>query len=150
MSDPCRRLARQIAATLGIVAAGLAIAPATASAVMTPTAANVILWYNATGIPVVNGVAKASTDFSKGQYVTGCTMFETVASKALTEPLPPDATIAFHWGVALGFYIAGGDDCVQGLQQANKSFVTAGAKYVNDGAAQMVTVEHEVRALVPG
>jgi hypothetical protein len=150
MSDPCRRVARQIAATLGIVAVAIAIVPATASAAMTPTAASVILWYSATGIPVINAVAKASTDFSKGQYVTGCTMFETVASKALTEALPPDATIAFHWGAALGFYIAGGDDCVQGLQQANKPFVTAGAKYVNDGAAQMGTVEHEVRALVPG
>jgi hypothetical protein len=150
MSDHHRRLARRIATTLGIVAAAIGIVPATASAVMTPTAANVVLWYSATGIPAVNGLAKASTDFSNGQYVTGCTMFETVASKALTEPLPPDATIAFHWGVALGFYIAGGDDCVQGLQQANKSFVTAGAKYVNDGAAQMVTVEHEVRALISG
>jgi hypothetical protein len=139
-----------MATTLGIVALGLGIVPATASAAMTSTAANVVLWYSATGIPVVNGVAKASTDFSKGQYVTGCTMFETVASKALTEPLPPDATIAFHWGAALGFYIAGGDDCVQGLQQADKSFVTAGAKYVNDGAAQMVTIEHEVRALISG
>jgi hypothetical protein len=77
-------------------------------------------------------------------------MFETVASKALTEPSPPDATIAFHWGVALGFYVAGGDDCVQGLKQTNKSFVAAGAKYVNNGANQMVTVEHEVRAMVPG
>jgi hypothetical protein len=72
MSDPCRRLARQIAATLGIVAAAIAVVPATASAVMTSTAANVILWYSATGIPVINAVAKASTDFSKGQYVTGC------------------------------------------------------------------------------
>ena len=72
MSDPCRRLARQIAATLGIVAAAIAVVPATASAVMTSTAANVILWYSATGIPVINSVAKASTDFSKGQYVTGC------------------------------------------------------------------------------
>jgi len=148
VSNHPRRLARQIAATLGVVAGAIGMVPATASAAMTSTAANVVLWYSATGIPVVNGVAKASTDFSKGQYVTGCTMFETVASKALAEPLPPDATIAFHWGVALGFYIAGGDDCVQGLQQANKSFVTAGAKYVNDGAAQMVTVEHEVRALI--
>jgi hypothetical protein len=150
MSDHRPRPARRTAAALGIVAVAIGIVPATASAVMTPTAANVILWYNATGIPVVNAVAKASTDFSKGQYVTGCTMFETVASKALTKPLPPDATIAFHWGVAMGFYIAGGDDCVQGLQQANKSFVTAGAKYVNDGANQMGTVEQEVRALVPG
>ncbi len=116
MSDHRPRLARQIAATLGIVAVAIGIVPATASAVMTSTDANVVLWYSATGIPVINGLAKASTDFSKGQYVTGCTMFETVASKALTEPLPPDATIAFHWGVALGFYIAGGDDCVQGLQ----------------------------------
>ena len=150
MFDQHRRLARQIAATLGIVAVAVGMVPATASAAMTPTAANVILWYSATGIPVVNGVAKASTDFSKGQYVIGCEMFETVASKALTEPLPPDATIAFHWGVALGFYIAGGDDCVQGLRQADKSLVTAGAKYVNDGAGQMGTVEDEVRALVPG
>jgi hypothetical protein len=150
MSDHRPRLARRITVSLGIVAVAIGIVPATASAGMTPTAANVILWYSATGIPVVNAVAKASTDFSKGQYVTGCTMFETVAFKALTEPMPPDATIAFHWGVALGFYIAGGDDCVQGLQRANKSFVTAGAKYVNDGAAQMGTVEHEVRALVPG
>jgi hypothetical protein len=150
VSNPCRRLARQVAAMLGIIAVAIGIAPATASAVMTSTAANVILWYSATGIPVVNGVAKASTDFSKGQYVVGCTMFETVASKALTKPLPPDATIAFHWGVALGFYIAGGDDCVQGLEQSDKSLVTAGAKYVNDGAAQMGTVEQEVRALVPG
>ena len=108
MSDHRPRLARRIAAALGIVAVAIGIVPATASAVMTPTAANVILWYSATGIPVINAVAKASTDFSKGQYVTGCTMFETVASKALTEALPPDATIAFHWGVALGFYIAGG------------------------------------------
>ncbi len=150
VSDQHRRLARQVVATLGIVAVAIGIGPATASAVMTPTAANVVLWYSATGIPVINGLAKASTDFSKGQYVTGCTMFETVASKALTEPSPPDATIGFHWGVALGFYIAGGDDCVQGLQQANKSFVTAGAKYVNGGATQMVSVEHEVRALVTG
>jgi hypothetical protein len=149
MSNHPRRVARH-AALLGIVAVVVGILPAMASAAMTPTAANVILWYSATGIPVINGLAKASTDFSKGQYVTGCTMFETVASKALTEPSPPDATIAFHWGVALGFYIAGGDDCVQGLKQTNKSFVTAGAKYVNNGAAQMVTVEHEVRAMVPG
>jgi len=148
MSNLRRRLARHISTTLGIVAVAIAVVPTTASAVMTPTAANVILWYSATGLPVINGLAKASTDFSKGQYVIGCTMFETVASKALTEPLPADATIAFHWGVALGFYIAGGDDCVLGLQQANKSFVTAGAKYVNDGAAQTVTVEHEVRALI--
>jgi hypothetical protein len=140
MSDHRPRLARRITVSLGIVAVAIGIVPATASAGMTPTAANVILWYSATGIPVVNAVAKASTDFSKGQYVTGCTMFETVAFKALTEPMPPDATIA----------LAGGDDCVQGLQRANKSFVTAGAKYVNDGAAQMGTVEHEVRALVPG
>jgi len=150
MSDHRPQLARRTAAALGIIAVATGIVPATAAAVMTPTAANVVLWYSATGIPVINGLAKASTDFSKGQYVIGCTMFETVASKALTEPLPPDATIAFHWGVALGFYIAGGDDCVQGLQQTNKSFVTAGAKYVNDGAAQMVTVEHELRALVSG
>jgi hypothetical protein len=149
MSDHRPRLARRTAAALGIVAVAIGMVPATASAAMTPTAANVVLWYSATGIPVINAVAKASTDFSKGQYVTGCTMFETVASKALTDPMPPDATIAFHWGVALGFYIAGGDDCVQGLQQANKSFVTAEAKYVNDGANQMGTVEHEVRALVP-
>jgi hypothetical protein len=150
MSDHHRRLARQFAATLGIVAVAVGMVPTAASAAMTPTAANVVLWYSATGIPVVNGLAKASSDFSKGQYVTGCTMFGTVASKALTEPVPPDPTIAFHWGLALGFYIAGGDDCVQGLQQADKSFVTAGAKYVNDGAAQMGTVEREIRALVPG
>ncbi len=150
MSDHLRRLARQIAATLGVVAVVLGMVPATASAAMTPTAANVVLWYSATGIPVVNGLAKASTDFSKGQYVTGCTLFGTVASKALTKPLPPDPTIAFHWGAALGFYIAGGDDCVEGLHQSDKSFVAAGAKYVNDGAAQMGTVEHEIRALVSG
>jgi hypothetical protein len=137
-----------MATTLGIVAVAMGIVPATASAAMTPTAANVVLWYSATGIGVINGLAKASTDFSKGQYEVGCTMFETVASKALTGPLPPDATIAFHWGAALGFYVAGGDDCVQGLQQADKSFVTAGAKYVNNGAAQMVTIEREVRALI--
>jgi hypothetical protein len=150
MSDQYRRLARQFAATLGIVAAAVGMLPATASAAMTPTTANVVLWYSATGIPVVKGLSKASTDFSKGQYVTGCTMFEAVASKALTKPLPPDPTIAFHWGVALGFYIAGGDDCVQGLQQADKSSVAAGAKYVNDGAEQMGTVEKEITALVSG
>ena len=72
MSDHRPRLARRIAAALGIVALAIGIVPATASAVMTPTAANVILWYSATGIPVINAVAKASTDFSKGQYVTGC------------------------------------------------------------------------------
>lgn len=53
-------------------------------------------------------------------------------------------------GSRFGLLYSRGDDCVQGLQQANKSFVTAGAKYVKDGAAQMVTVEHEVRALVTG
>ena len=150
MSDPCRRLARRVTATLGVAAVALAIVPAAPSAAMTVTAANVIVWYSDTGIPIINGLAKASTDFSKGQYVTGCTMFETVASKALTEPSPPDATIAFHWGIALGFYIAGGDDSVQGLQQADKPFVTAGAKYVNDGATQMATVEHEVEHCAPG
>jgi hypothetical protein len=82
--------------------------------------------------------------------MTGCKMFGTVASKALTEPLPADPTIAFHWGAALGFYIAGGDDCVQGLQQEDKSFVAAGANYVNDGAGQMGTVEKEIRALISG
>ena len=62
----------------------------------------------------------------------------------------PARTIAFHWGAALGFYIARGDDCVQGLAQVDKSLVTGRPKYVNDGAAQMGTVEHEVGALVPG
>ena len=136
--------------TIAAVLIAVTLSGATPAEALPPpnTATKVILWDEDTALPVMNVLAKASSDADHGRVAQGCSLFGSEAVKALTEPLPPDATIAFHWGAGLAFYAAGGADCVAGLKTCSKSVLSAGAKYINDGAAQMVDVEHEVRAFI--
>ena len=69
--------------------------------------ARLAAWYRNTGEPVLGSLVQADNDLSKGQYQAGCSMIESVASKALAQPYPPDPALAYHWGAALTFNITG-------------------------------------------
>ena len=51
--------------------------------------ARLAAWYRNTGEPVLGSLVQADNDLSKGQYQAGCSMIESVASKALAQPYPP-------------------------------------------------------------
>ena len=70
-------------------------------------------WYRNTGEPVLNSLVQADNDLSRGQYLAGCSIIESVASKGLAQPYPPDCArlplgsrsdLQHHrgWGVPAG------------------------------------------------
>jgi hypothetical protein len=94
-------------------------------------------WYHRTGEPVLASLIQADTALSKGQYTAGCSMIESVASRGLTEPYPPDPALAYHWGAALTFNITGAGECLQAQREKNSSVLRSAAGYITDGAGQI-------------
>jgi hypothetical protein len=104
-------------------------------------------WYRSTGEPVLATFIKASTDFSKGNYLAGCLMIESAASKGLTEPYPPDPALAYHWGAALTFNVAGAGECLQAVRTKNSAVLRSAVSYITDGAYQIGDSATAIRAL---
>lgn len=142
MTSLRRRLGRQFTVTLSTIVLGVALVPATASA---SEASQVLYWYASTGGPVITALLAASTNFGKGQY-SACSMFKSVAAGALAKPYPPDPGIAFHWGAALAFYVAGGGECVFGIQHKDPASIAAAGVSITDANDQIRTVTAGVKA----
>lgn len=143
--------ARQFVACVGVltVAGLMPAALAGASPGLTRAEASQLLsWYKQDAAPLVTAVSNAATDFGKGKYMQACSTQESVASAALTKPSPPVATVAYHWGAAVAFYIAGAGECVQALQHGrNASELNNAASYINDGNTQFDDVTAAINAL---
>ena len=73
-------------------------------------------------------------------------MVKSVATRALAKPYPPDPWIAFHWGAALAFYVAGGGECVFGIQHKDRAWVAASGSSITDANAQIGDVTAGVKA----
>jgi hypothetical protein len=112
-----------------------------------PVPADMSAWYTRTGAAVLTAFAKAGNDFAKGQDLAGCQTIESAASKGLTEPYPPDAALAYHWGAALTFNVAGAGQCVQALRDKDSAALRSAAGYITDGAYQMRDGTAAVKAL---
>ena len=121
---------------------GLPAVPASAPATFSA-------WYRSTGEPLLDSLIQADTDLAKGQYVAGCSIIERVASRGLTEPYPPDAALAYHWGAALTFNITGAGECLQAQREKNSSVMRSAAGYITDGAGQISESVSAIKALVP-
>jgi hypothetical protein len=94
-------------------------------------------WYRHTGEPVLAAFVRAGTDFSKGQYLAGCSVIESVAANGLREPYPPDAALAYHWGAALTFNVTGAGECVQAVGAKDSALLRSAVDYITDGADQI-------------
>jgi hypothetical protein len=104
-------------------------------------------WYHRTGEPVLASLIQADTDLSKGQYTEGCSMIESVASKGLAQPYPPDPALAYHWGAALTFNITGAGECLQAQREKNSSVLRSAAGYITDAAGQIGDSASAIQAL---
>lgn len=109
--------------------------------------ADMSAWYNRTGEPVFNAFIKADIDFAKGQDLAGCSTLESVASRGLTQPYPPDPALAYHWGAALTFNVAGAGECLQALREKNAAALRSAAGYITAGADQIGTSAAAIKAL---
>ena len=109
--------------------------------------AGLAAWYRSTGEPVLASFIKADTDLAKGQYTAGCSMIESVASRALSSPYPPDPALAYHWGAALTFNITGAGECLQAQREKDSSVLRSAAGYITDGAGQIGDSAHAIEAL---
>ena len=136
------RLSRQVIATMSVIALSVSLVPAAASA---SEASQVLAWYASTGGPVITALLAASTDFEKGQN-SACSMFKSVATGALAKPYPPESWIAFHWGAALAFYVAGGGECVLGIQHKDRASIAAAGSSITDANDQIGEVTAGVKA----
>lgn len=113
--------------------------------------ANMAAWYNRTGAPVFNAFIKAGTDFAKGQDLAGCSTLESAASRGLTQAYPPDAALAYHWGAALTFNVAGAGECLQALREKDTAALRWAAGYITAGADQVGASAAAIKALAqPG
>ena len=104
-------------------------------------------WYRDTGEPVLAAFLNAGTDFSKGQYLAGCTVIESVATRGLAEPYPPDPALAYHWGAALTFNVAGAGECIQAVKEKNSALLRSAVGYITDGARHIRDSTEVVKAL---
>ncbi len=129
-----------IPALANLKSAGLATLSPSAPAAMSA-------WYRNTGQPVLAAFIKAGTDFSKGQYLAGCSLIEAVASKGLTAPYPPDPALAYHWGAALTFNVAGAGECIQAVQEKNSAVLRSAVAYITDGVDQIGDSTAAIKAL---
>ena len=109
--------------------------------------AGLAAWYRHTGEPVLASLIKADTELAKGQYVAGCSMIESVASRGLTSPYPPDPALAYHWGAALTFNVTGAGECLQAQREKNSSVLRSAAGYITDGARQVGDSTSAIEAL---
>ena len=104
-------------------------------------------WYRNTGEPVLNSLVQADNDLSRGQYLAGCSIIESVASKGLAQPYPPDPALAYHWAAALTFNITGAGECLQAQRQKNSSVLRSAAVYITDGSGQLRDSASAIQAL---
>lgn len=104
-------------------------------------------WYRDTGEPVLGSLVRADNDLARGQYLAGCSMIESVASKALAQPYPPDPALAYHWAAALTFNITGAGECLQAQREKNSSLLRSAAGYITDGAGQLSDSTSAIQAL---
>ncbi len=104
-------------------------------------------WYRETGEPVLNSLVLADNDLSRGQYLAGCSIIESVASKGLEQPYPPDPALAYHWGAALTFNITGAGECLQAQREKNSSVLRSAAVYITDGSGQLRDSASAIQAL---
>lgn len=136
-----------VVAAVATVSALLPVSTPVASA-GTATTANVVIWYSDTGSPIISVFFKAKADFKKGEYAKSCALYASEAKTALSKPFPPDGQVAFHWGAALAFLMAGGSDCSAAIKHNSAPLLTNGVAYVNDGGDQLATFANEIQALL--
>ena len=138
-----RARTRYVLATAAIVAAVLAPAgPASASVVGAVNA-----WDHQTGNGFVTAFIEAANAWGKGAHMASCSAFKNTAARALTKPYPPDAVLAYHWGAALAFYLAGGTECVEALKDGNAQVLADGSGYISDANTQLGDLATALNAL---
>jgi hypothetical protein len=142
---------RQLAACVAVLML-VGLDPATvagASPRLTPAqAAQLDNWYKQDAAPLVTAVSNAATDFTNQKYMLACSSEGHAATVALTKPNPPIASIAYHWGAAVAFYIAGAGECVVAIEHNdNATQLTNAATYLDDGNTQFGDVTTAIKAL---
>ncbi|HMK96500.1 MAG TPA: hypothetical protein VK425_03075 [Acidimicrobiales bacterium] len=132
-----------------MLAVGILNAPSAAAS----RPVGVVSWWTGTASPAMTSFTKAFSELNQGNARSGCTLFRSTATKALPEPYPPNAQIAYHWGLMLAYYQAGGDECLQGLAMSGKAALAErdmATQHLNDAAAQGRLVVAEMRAMLGG
>ena len=148
LSAKHRRRAFSVCAVTALTLALLSSTALASNEVHRSTAAEVAAWYKATGGPIADGMLVGyKLVGQEGNYLVGCKDLERLGTQALGKPYPPDASLAYHWGAAMGLSEAAGAECAQSFARKDAPGAEVALGYLQDGYDQFADAMARIKAL---